>query len=223
MDFDITEKLLVGAAGRYEDYSDAGDNFSYKVMGRYTLGDERGAIRASYSTGFRAPTLHQRYLTNSQYIIVAGSSEPLLQGTLANNNPAIQALGVPNLTHETSTNISGGLTYKFNNKFSASADFYQIKVDNRVLFSSQIGYINGSPGNPTNQVEQILDQYGVTAVQFFNAGNTTTTGGDIVLNYKNIELGKGRFNVGFAANLNETTFDSTDTPPIMEAEGYNIF
>lgn len=224
LDFDITEKLLVGAAGRYEDYSDAGDNFSYKVMGRYTLGDERGAIRASYSTGFRAPTLHQRYLTNSQYIIVAGSSEPLLQGTLANNNPAIQALGVPNLTHETSTNISGGLTFKFNNKFSASADFYQIKVDNRVLFSSQIGYINGSPGNPTNQVEQILDQYGVTAVQFFiNAGNTTTTGGDIVLNYKNIELGKGRFNVGLAANLNETTFDSTDTPPIMEAEGYNIF
>ncbi|MGB0836618.1 MAG: TonB-dependent receptor [Flavobacteriaceae bacterium] len=223
LDFDLTENLLLGVAGRYEDYSDAGDNFSYKVMGRYSL-NGKGAIRASYSTGFRAPTLHQRYLTNSQYIIVAGSSEPLLQGTLANDNPAIQALGVPSLTHETSKNISAGLTYKFNNKFTASADFYQIKIDNRVLFSSQIGYINGSPGNPTNQVEQILDQYGVTAVQFFiNAGNTTTTGGDIVLNYKNIEWGAGRFNAGLALNLNETTFDSTDTPPIMEQEGYNIF
>ena len=82
-------------------FSDAGSNFSWKANGRYKLGD-KGAIRASYSTGFRAPTLHQTHITLSQYIIVSGSSEPLLQGTLANNNPAVQALGVPTLTHEIS-------------------------------------------------------------------------------------------------------------------------
>ena len=224
LDFDLTEKLLLGVAGRYEDYTDAGDNFSYKVMGRYILGDQRGAIRASFSTGFRAPTLHQRFLTNSQYIIVAGSSEPLLQGTLANNNPAVQALGVPNLTHELSQNISAGVTYKFGQKFSVSADFYQIQVDDRVLFSSQIGYANGSPGNPTSPVEQILDQNGVTAVQFFiNAGNTVTKGADFVLNFKNAELGKGLFNASLAANINETTIDAIDTPELMAAEGYDIF
>ena len=125
VDYDITDALLFGAAARYEDYSDFGDNFSFKVNGRYKLG-ENGAVRASYSTGFRAPTLHQRYLTNSQFIIIAGISEPFLQGTLANDNPAVQALGVKSLFAETSRNLSGGVTYKFSNNFYGSVDFYQI-------------------------------------------------------------------------------------------------
>lgn len=224
LDFDISEELLLGIAGRYEDFSDVEDtNFSWKVNGRYKLGDN-GAVRASYSTGFRAPTLHQRYLTNSQYIIVAGSSEPLLQGTLANDSNAVQDLGVPSLTYETSQNLAAGITYKFDRNFSASIDFYQIKVDDRVLFSSQIGYQNGAPGAPTNPVETILDNNGVVAVQFFiNAGDTKTTGADIVLNYNNIDFGAGRLNMSLAANFNKTEIDAIDTPDLLAAEGYNIF
>ena len=220
LDFDITDAFLLGAAGRYEDYSDVdGGNFSWKVNGRFKLG-EAGAIRASYSTGFRAPTLHQRYLTNSQYIIVAGSSEPLLQGTLANDSPAVQGLGVPKLTYETSNGIAAGITYKFGQNFFASVDFYSIKVRDRVLFSSQIGYKGGSPGNPTNPVEDILDENGVVAVQFFiNAGDTKTTGADIVFNYDS----HTGFKANLAANFNKTTIDAINTPPILEDAGYNIF
>jgi len=222
LDYDITDDLLLGVAGRYENFSDAGDNFSWKVNGRYKLGD-KGALRASYSTGFRAPTLHQSHITLSQYIIVTGSSEPLLQGTLANDNPAIQALGVPTLTHETSENISLGLTYKFNKDFSASLDFYNIKVNDRVLFSSQIG--SDSDDTTTNPVEQILEDNNVVAVQFFiNAGNTTTTGGDLVLNYRNLlKFENSRINASLAANLNETTLDAIDTPDVIADAGYNIF
>jgi len=224
LDFDISEAFLIGVAGRFEDYSDVSDsNFSWKVNGRYKLG-ENGALRASYSTGFRAPTLHQRYLTNSQYIIVAGSSEPLLQGTLANNSQAVQDLGVSSLTYETSKNIAAGVTYKFDKNFSASVDFYQIKVDDRILFSSQIGYQNGAPGAPTNPVETILDANNVVAVQFFiNAGNTKTTGADIVLNYNNIEMGSGTFNASLAANFNKTEIDAISTPSELASNGYNIF
>jgi iron complex outermembrane receptor protein len=222
LDYDVSDKLLLGVAGRYEDFTDAGSNFSWKVNGRYKLGN-KGAVRASYSTGFRAPTLHQTHITLSQYIIVAGSSEPLLQGTLANNNPAVQALGVPSLTHEISKNLSAGLTYKFDRNFSASIDFYQIKVDDRVLFSSQIG----SDGDPstTNPVEQILQDNNVVAVQvFINAGDTKTTGTDIVLNYNNIRVGEGgKLNASFAANFNETTIDAINTPATIAAAGYNIF
>jgi iron complex outermembrane receptor protein len=221
LDFDITDELLIGMAGRYEDYSDFGDNFSWKLNGRYKIGDN-GAVRASYSTGFRAPTLHQRHLTNSQYIIVAGSPEPLLQGTLANNNPAVEALGVPNLFAETSKNMSAGLTYKFSNNFSASLDFYQIKVDDRVLFSSQIG--SDSDDTTTNQVEQILEDNNVVAVQFFiNAGDTKTTGADFVLNYSNIEFASGTLNASLAANFNKTTIDAINTPDALADNGYNIF
>jgi iron complex outermembrane receptor protein len=169
LEYDASDALLLGVAGRYEDYTDAGSNFSWKVNGRYKLG-ENGALRGSYSTGFRAPTLHQEHITLSQYIIVAGSSEPLLQGTLANDNPAVQALGVPSLTHEISKNISAGLTYKFSRNFSGSIDFYQIKVDDRVLFSSQIG--SDGDATTTNPVEQFLQDNNVVAVQvFINGGD----------------------------------------------------
>ena len=221
LDFDITESLLLGVAGRYEDFSDFGDNFSWKIFGRQKLGDD-GVFRASYSTGFRAPTLHQRYLTNSQYIVVESSPEPLLQGTLANDNPAVEALGVPNLFAETSKNIAAGITYKFDSNFSASLDFYQINVDDRVLFSSQIG--SDSDDTTTNAVEQILIENGVTAVQFFiNAGDTKTTGADFVLSYRNIDLGDAKLHTNLAANFNKTTIDAITTPDALAANGYNIF
>ena len=218
LDYDITDAFLLGVAGRYEDFTDAGDNFSWKVNGRYKLGG-KGAIRASYSTGFRAPTLHQRYLTNSQYIIVAGSNEPLLQGTLANDNDAVKALGVPSLFAETSKNFSTGITYKIGNNFSASIDFYQINVDDRVLFSSQIGTLDGNLDG-SDAVEQILIDNNVVAVQFFiNAGNTKTTGADFVLNYKN----QSGFDATLAANFNSTTIDAIATPSQLASGGYNIF
>ena len=221
LDYDVNDALLLGVAARYEDYSDSGDNFSYKVNGRYKLGS-KGALRASYSTGFRAPTLHQRHITNSQYIIVAGSSEPVLQGTLANNNPAVVALGVPNLTHEISKNIAAGFTYKFNNKFSASVDFYQIKVEDRVLFSSQISF--DGDDTTTNPVEQILTANNVRGVQFFiNAGDTKNTGADIVLNYRRIDFAGGLLNASFSANFNNVTIDKINTPSALAANGYDIF
>ena len=218
LDYDISDAILIGFAGRFEDFSDFGSNFSWKVNGRYKIGDN-GAIRAAYSTGFRAPTLHQRYLTNSQYIIVSGSSEPLLQGTLANDNAAVKALGVPSLFAETSKNLTVGLTYKFNNNLSASVDFYQINVADRVLFSSQIGALDGTLDG-SDAVEQILVDNNVVAVQFFiNAGDTKTTGADIVLNYR----GDSGFGANFAANFNTTTLDAINTPAALAAGGYNIF
>ncbi|MCG9973330.1 TonB-dependent receptor [Christiangramia crocea] len=217
LDYDISEALLLGVAGRYEDFSDFGDNFSWKVNGRFKIG-ENGAIRGSYSTGFRAPTLHQRHLTNSQYIIVAGSSEPLLQGTLANNSPAVQALGVPSLFAETSQNFSAGITYKFSKHFYGSLDFYQINVDDRILFSSQIGE-DGDP-TTTNSVEQILEDNNVVAVQFFiNAGDTKTRGADIVLNYDTFT----GFKASLGANFNETEINAISTPGPLAQNGYNIF
>jgi iron complex outermembrane receptor protein len=221
LEYDVSDKLLLGIAGRYENYTDAGSNFSWKANGRYKLG-KKGAFRASYSTGFRAPTLHQSHITLSQYIIVAGSAEPLLQGTLANDNPAVQALGVPTLTHEISENLSAGLTYKFNRNFSGSIDFYQINVDDRVLFTSQIGA--DGDDSTTNPVEQILEDNNVVAVQvFINAGDTKTTGTDIVLNYRNIEMGEAKLHASFAANFNETTFKAINTPKTIADAGYDIF
>ena len=59
--YDITENFLVDATGRFENYSDFGDAFVYKLSSRYKFGEDRVTIRGSFSTGFRAPSLHQVY------------------------------------------------------------------------------------------------------------------------------------------------------------------
>jgi iron complex outermembrane receptor protein len=210
LDVDVSEDLLLSFAGRYEDFSDFGTNFSWKVASRYKLSD-KSALRASISTGFRAPSLHQKYLSNTQYIIVAGSDEPLLQGTLQNGTAAVRALGIKDLFAETSQNITAGITFGNKSNFSGSIDFYNIKVDDRILFSSQIS----GDGNPS--VQQLLDNAGVVSVQaWINAGNTNTTGVDFVLNWKGDDL-----DLGFIGNFNKTTIESIDTP--SELQGVNIF
>jgi iron complex outermembrane receptor protein len=220
LDYDLNESFLVGGAARYEDFSDFGSNFSWKLNTRYKLTKDI-ALRASASTGFRAPSLHQRYITLTQYIIVAPNPDPQLQGTFANDSDIVRGLGVPNLEAETSQNYSVGVTGKAG-KLSFSADVYQISVDNRVLFSSQIGYDETAGNNP---VEQILEDNGIKALQFFiNAVNTKTTGADIVAGYNNVNLGKGKFGVNLAMNFNNTEMDGkVANPQVLKENGYSVF
>ena len=222
LEWEPTEEFLIGGAVRYEDFSDFGNNTSWKVSGRYTLAEGKGAIRASYGTGFRAPSLHQIYLSNIQTLVSGGTVSN--QGTFSNVDPIIrEGLGVPQLTAETSKNISAGITYKPVSNLSLSVDFYNVKVDNRVLFTGEIGF-DGDAGT-TNPVEQILLDNSITSLKFFvNAVNTKTTGVDVVVNYNNIELGSGKLAVTLAANFNETKIEGQiNTPPLLAANGYEIF
>lgn len=236
LDWDATEELLIGAAARYEDFSDFGDNTSWKVNARYKLGD-KGAIRASYSTGFRAPSLHQIYLSNVQTLVSGGTVSN--QGTFNNVDPVIrEGLGVPQLTAETSKNISAGLTYKFDSNFSASIDFYNVKVNDRVLFTGEIGYkqdegdvdLDGDGDvegvellTNTNPVEAILVDNKITSLKFFaNAVSTNTTGVDVVLNYNNVELGGGKLDISLAANFNKTEIEGEiEVPELLSEYGYS--
>jgi len=221
LEWEPTEEFLIGGAVRYEDFSDFGDNTSWKVNARYSLGNS-GAIRGSYSTGFRAPSLHQIYLSNIQTLVSGGTVSN--QGTFNNVDPVIRdGLGVPQLTAETSDNISAGITYKPVPNLSLSADFYNVKVDNRVLFTGEIGF--DGDDNTTNPVEQVLITNSITSLKFFvNAVNTTTTGVDLVANYRNIPLGNGNLAATLAANFNETKIDGDiETPALLAANGYEIF
>jgi len=218
LEWNASEEFLIGGAVRYEDFSDFGDNTSWKVNARYKLGD-KGAIRASYSTGFRAPSLHQIYLSNIQTIVSGGTVSN--QGTFNNVDPVIrEGLGVPQLTAETATNITAGITYKFDSNFSASLDFYNVKVDDRVLFTGEIGFDSEDAINP---VEQILLDNSITSLKFFtNAVNTNTTGVDLVLNYNNVALGNGTLDVTLAGNYNKTEIDGEiAVPEVLAANGYS--
>ncbi len=221
IEYEPSEDFLVGAAIRYEDFSDFGDNTSWKVDARYSLGDF-GAIRGSYSTGFRAPALHQIYLSNIQTLISGGTVSN--QGTFNNVDPVIRdGLGVPQLTAETSNNFTAGITFRATSNLSFSLDYYNVKVDDRVLFTGEIGFDDDD--STTNSVEQILEDNQITSLKFFvNAVNTITNGVDIVANYENILLGNGQLSAVLAANFNETKIDGQiDTPSLLAQNGYEIF
>ncbi|MGB3801554.1 MAG: TonB-dependent receptor, partial [Lewinella sp.] len=106
--FDFTEDFLINATGRIENYSDFGSAAVWKVSSRYKFADDRVTLRASASTGFRAPSLHQIYTQKAQYSFVPGQG--IQVGGLVNNvSREARLLGLPSLAPEKSTNFTVGV------------------------------------------------------------------------------------------------------------------
>ena len=221
-DYDITESFFLGGALRQENYSDFGSNISWKLNARQLLGDEKGAIRASVSTGFRAPSLHQIYLSKVQTLVVDGNIQQ--EGTFNNVDPIIRdLLGVPALDAEKALNFTAGFTYMLTDNLSLAVDYYNIKVDNRVLFSNQISTGALPDGNA---VKTNLQNSGVEAFKFFvNALDTRTSGVDVVINYSNIDLGTNKdLDILFALNSNKTEIlGEVNAPTVFKDAGIEIF
>jgi iron complex outermembrane receptor protein len=139
MEIDFSDRLLLTAAGRYEDFSDFGENFSWRLAGRYEFGD-RFAIRGSMGTGFRAPTPGQIATIN-----VSGRpgtlTDPFLVGTFPESHPAAQVFGAVPLDAETSWQWTLGLTSQPFDNLTFTLDYYHIEVDDRFSMSSdfQVG------------------------------------------------------------------------------------
>lgn len=216
LDWDISDDFLIGGAARYENYSDFGGNTSWKVNSRYKLG-EAGVLRASYGTGFRAPSLHQVYLSNVQ-TLVSGSTISN-QGTFNNVSPVIKGLGVASLFAETSKSFSAGLTVKASRDFTISLDYYNITVEDRVVFSGEIGGVDDN-GNANAAVQQVLDDNSVTSIKFFiNAADTKTQGFDYSMHYKNIDFASGKLGLNLALNINSTKLEGEVKTP-TKLSGY---
>ncbi len=220
-DYDLSKSTLIGAAARFENYSDFGSNFSWKINARQLLGGENFALRASYSTGFRAPSLHQIYLSNIQTLFVDGNIAQ--QGTFNNVSDVARTLGVPELDAEISRNFTIGLTGKIGNNLSITADYYNINVDDRVLLSNQISRGALPDGN---SLKEDLIRDGVESFTFFiNAIDSRTQGVDVVVNLGNLNAGeKGRLGFTLAANYNETSLKGEPTaPPVLAENNIEIF
>ena len=214
---DVTEALLVGGAVRFEEYSDFGDSFNWKVNGRYKVLEDRASVRASLSTGFRAPSLHQIYLSNIQTKL---SGETVSNaGTFNNESPILRDLQVPELKEEEATNVSAGFAFEPTPDLFVSLDVYQVDVDDRIVYSSDV-----EAGDGTTVVDQILTQAEITSLKFFtNAVNTRTRGIDLVANYE-MELQQGTVDVNLAANINDTSIEGQiATPAPIAAADVEIF
>lgn len=208
---DFTEDFLLGAAVRFENYSDFGTNVSWKGVTRLKLLDDKLTLRGSVSSGFRAPSLHQIYYTALTTTLTENGVQQ--NGILNNADPALRALGISRLQPETSFNLGAGFSYRFTRKLGLTVDAYQIDVDDRIVLSGQVG----RTGDPTNPIDQTLESVNVGSAGFFlNAIDTRTQGVDIVLSYSKTAVGNGFISGSLAANFNKTEVTGTNFPDFIE-------
>ena len=202
---DLTEGLNLGIAGRYEDFSDFGSTFNWKVSGRYELTDWM-AIRASYSTGFRAPTPGQANISDVATNIDLVTGGLLLTTTRPPTDPISQFYGAQPLNREKSRNLAAGVVFDIPGGWVLTADYFNIKVDQRIALTSRI------PITAANRIAMValgIDPGDVQTVRFFgNYFDSQTQGFDIIFS-KNWQLGGDtRFSVN--ASLNYTKNEVTN-------------
>lgn len=189
---DLSDRLMVGAAARFENYSDFGSTINAKLATRLGLSDAV-ALRASLSTGFRAPSLAQVYFNTTFTDFVAGQA---IDKLIARNDALItRALGIAPLKEETAVNASLGLTARTGN-FTATIDGYYVDIEDRIV-------LTGAFEDSDPDIGQELQQLGVGAAQFFtNALDTRSLGIDMVLTWATT-FGQHRLRSALTGNFND--------------------
>jgi len=150
--FPFTSSFDVTVAGRYDKYSDYGNDFSPKIAARWQPLDNL-TFRGSYGQGFRAPGLD--ILTQARSF----SAEPVrdaascvfagLNANCTNGAGVPQSVQVdtffianPGLSSEQSTQFSLGVVYDPVDWLDLSLDYYNIEVEDNISQISAQDIIN---------------------------------------------------------------------------------
>ena len=205
MDFelDVTDRFMTAFAARYEDYSDFGDTLNGKLAAAYHATDSL-LLRGSVSTGFRAPSLQQKYFSSTITDFIGG--EPVDIVIAPNDSALAQAAGIPNLVEEQSTSATLGLTWTPRDNLSLTLDAYRIEIDDRVVLSGEFD-------NTDPNIGGALDDLGVGLARFFfNSVDTRTTGVDLTVSH-DMALGGGQLASFLGLNYGKTEITQVHTPP----------
>ena len=222
---DVTDKLFLQGALRFEDYSDFGSEVIWKLAGNYKINDTIG-LRGSVGTGFRAPTPGQQGTTNVSTRLPNGF--PVATGLFPASGPVAQALGATPLDPETSTNFTLGATGSFD-AFTLTIDFYQINLEDRInSISTQTVSSDPTAGAAYDnflalQAAGVVGAESIGGVFYFtNAFDTKTQRVDIVATYAmDWDNGQSTSFTG-SINYNDTDFDS-DVDSLFNAESQYDF
>lgn len=220
---DLSDWLSFGLAARYEDFSDFGSTFNWKVNARAELSDAI-AVRGSVNTGFRAPTPGQSNSSQVQTNIDSVTGAPLTSGIVAPTNPVAQFFGATPLQPEDSFNIAAGIVLTPANNLTLTIDYFNIKVEDRIAVSGNF--------NLTQAQRDQLAALGIPGggsfqqISFFtNSFDSRTQGVDAVLSYR-FPLGGGRGTFSLNGNYTKTEIKNAspvvanDRERILELEGF---
>ena len=219
---DVTDRLLLQGAIRFEDYSDFGNETVGKLAARYNLTDAF-AIRGSFGTGFRAPTPGQQGTTNVSTRLPNGF--PVATGLFPAGGTVAQALGAQELAPETSTSFTLGFTAAVGD-LTLTFDAYRIDIDDRFRAVSTLDVSSDPDGDPDAyerflalQAAGVAGAESIGGVNYFqNAIDTETQGFDLVADYA-VSWGNGHnTNFNLALNYNEQEIVS-DPLDVLNPEG----
>lgn len=134
--FPIVENFEVTLAGRFDEYSDYGNDFAPKIAARWQPLDTL-TLRASYGQGFRAPTLD---IIGQQPAFGAdGVADPatcIAQGQPAGCQTQVTSYTIanPTVSSEQSDQYSLGVAWDATDWLSLTLDHYNIEIEDQLAF-----------------------------------------------------------------------------------------
>ncbi len=211
----------LGAAVRYEDFEDFGSTINSKLAGRLRLTDDF-QLRASLSSGFRAPTPGQSNAFNVSTEFDLELMDLVNNGTIPSSSAVAKLRGGEALKPEQSINFALGAVYE-NGPFTLTADYFNIELTDRLAVTQNFSLL-------PSEVDALIAE-GVTSAgnlqnfRFFtNDFDTETSGIDLVMTFVPEGLG-GNTIFSLLANHTETdviqfnpaTLDATRIRELQEA------
>jgi iron complex outermembrane recepter protein len=197
---DITDKLSMGLAARYEHNSGFGDAFVWKVNALYEVSDGL-SLRGTVGTGFHAPSPGQNNVQVLTTTFIAGDQVQV--GTYPVTSSIAQYFGASQLQAEKSTNFGAGIIIKPSNTFTLTIDAYSIKVKDRIGISQSF---NVTAADLLAEPDLAGVGLGGSVQYFTNGFDTTTKGIDVVGSYRT-DLAGGKLNLTLAYNYNRSNVD----------------
>ena len=214
LETNVTKDLLVGVAGRYEDFETFGDTLNGKFNTRWQA-TPMMALRGSVSTGFRAPTVGQANIIN---VTTVASGDGDLEDQFifpANTLSQAEMPGARQLDPEKSFNLSAGTVLDVGN-LNVTIDYYRIAVRDRISLTNDVSV----PQDVRDRLAALGFQNAdsIAKVRFFtNTFDTTTNGVDIVATYP-MQFAGGNTLWTFAGNFNQTLVENRADPTIIDDE-----
>ena len=218
---DITDMFTLGAAVRYEDYDNFGDTTDFKLSARFEF-SEQFALRATASTGFRAPTPGQvNTLNTTTTADTAGNLIP--SGTYPVGSTVAMVLGSSPLKPEESKSFTLGAIWAPTDNVSVTLDYYDISIDDRLaLFNTTITAQNVldliAAGVDPIEANLLL---GGIANYFANAFDSDVSGFDLAVT-ADFDLGSGGLIVDLRHNQNEQEVPRVAAGTINESRVFDL-
>jgi len=203
---DVTEKLVLGFATRFEDFDTFGTTTNTKFSALYRATDNV-KLRTTVSTGFRAPTPGQSNVSNVTTASVSGTGELVQQGTLSPTNPIAATAGGKALQPEESDNFSFGVVWDVTDALNVTIDAYEIELTDRIALTGNFSLTDAQ--RAALVAAKVPGASDMQTFRFFtNDFDTTTDGIDVVATYST-EIGDGVTDFTFVYNETETEVDSS--------------